>query len=244
MYITYTHGSEDSLDHDTYVIFDHIPTFHEAKSYCDSIKEDNANILYIKDGKVQWSFKGTEDECNNSLIRTYPLHQQKFEMPDISIVERDYGLKTVRTIRGLLSYFSRTDIRKSIKKALRTPDFQIKLDALKECTLSYDIDYVKNSHVEVFKFFAFQIGQTLALIEDGKELFTKSEVALHYPELKPYLYREDDISVDALNIYLKRFILFIESNIIKTEDGLYELTYQDRKEIFSFVEKKKTYGDC
>ncbi len=27
----FTHGSEDSLDHDVYVIFDHIPSFKEVK---------------------------------------------------------------------------------------------------------------------------------------------------------------------------------------------------------------------
>ena len=90
---TFTHGSEDSLDHDTYVIFDDIPTFHEAKAFCDSQKEDNANILVIQDGKVIWCFKGIEDECNNSLLTTYDLHEQKFPQPISSLLKEMCLLK-------------------------------------------------------------------------------------------------------------------------------------------------------
>ena len=109
MYPIITHGSKDSLDHDVYVIFDHIPSFKEAKSYCQSLTGMNPNILVIQDGVVSWSFKGTEDECNNSLFYTYHLHEQDQEIPVTRIVERDLDLKLVRTVRGLLSYFSRTD---------------------------------------------------------------------------------------------------------------------------------------
>jgi hypothetical protein len=47
---------------------------------------------------------------------------------------------------------------------------------------------------DIKKIIAFQTGQTLALI-NGRELFTKREVADEYPELEPYLYRQKDSDV-------------------------------------------------
>jgi hypothetical protein len=47
---------------------------------------------------------------------------------------------------------------------------------------------------DIKKIIAFQTGQTLSLI-NGRELFTKREVAVEYPELEPYLYRQKDSDV-------------------------------------------------
>ena len=233
----FTHGSEDSLDHDVYVIFDHIPSFKEAKAYCNNLKEYNANILVLKDGIVEWCFKGTEDECNNSLFRTYELHEQKYDLPISNLVQRDVELKIVRTIRGLLSYFSRTEIRSDVKKALKSDSFELKIATLRKCFLSYDIDYKKTNHKELFKFFAFQIGQTWALMHKGKELFTKSEVAVEYPELRDALYREDFINTETLQETLSNFLFYLETNIEKINDNEYSLFQKDT--VFSFVEKQK-----
>lgn len=222
---TFTHGSEDSLDHDTYVIFDKIPTFHEAKVFCDSQKEDNANILVIEDGKVVWCFKGIEDECNNSLLTTYSLHEQKYPQPIKELVQRDIPLKVVRTIRGLLSYFSRTQWRVDIKKALHSNDAVEKMDVLDACHLGFDVDFKKATHIEVFKFFAFQMGQTKALI-NGVELFTKSSVAKHYPELRPYLYRED-FSPEVLQAFSCEFRVLLRDYLVQVENSE-ELFIQDK----------------
>jgi len=215
---TFTHGSEDSLDHDTYVIFDHIPTFKEAKSFCTSKTEDNANILVIEDGKVTWCFKGIEDECNNSLLMTYGLHDQEFPCPIFETVKRNVDVKVIRTVRGLLSYFSRTEHRIEIKKALRSTDSDLKMDTLDLCQLSLDVDFKKASHIEVFKFFAFQMGQTKALIE-GVELFSKSSVAERYPELTPYLYREN-INAIAIDSFFQSFKLELRTYIDSMIDSV------------------------
>lgn len=217
-----THGSEDSLDHDVYVIFDHIPTFQEAKSYCNSLDDLNPNILFLKDGVVDWCFKGTVDECNNSLFMTYNLHEQTHPNPISQKVERDYELKLIRTFRGILSYFSRTEHRVAVKKALRSTSFEEKLSVIRQCQLSLDTDYVKTTHIEVFKFYAFQLGQTLALLEDGIELFTKKSVAEHYPELRPYLYREHQ-DADTLQMFLNRFLDWSESHLQVISEDTYLL---------------------
>lgn len=229
----FTHGSEDSLDHDSYVIFEHVPSFHEAKAFCDSNKELNLNILVLKDGYVDWCFKGTEDECNNSLFLTYGLHKQEHPNPIKSVVTPNLELKIVRTIRGLLSYFSRTELRSVIKEALRSDNFLVKLNALKQCSLSYDVDFKKSTHVEVMKFYAFQLAQTMALIDKGVFLFTKSQCASYYPKLKPYLYREKGADLKDLNVFFNDFISFLETHIFEVE--IYKKTKKHPRYVYSHV---------
>lgn len=81
MYPVIRHGSENSLDVDAYVIVPESMTMQEAKKLCDSYKDINANLLSIKDGVVNWCYKGTVDECNNSILATYNLHKQESECP-------------------------------------------------------------------------------------------------------------------------------------------------------------------
>ena len=232
MYPIFTHGSEDSLDHDIYVIFDQIPSFKEAKSYCQNLKEMNPNILVLKDGFVFWSFKGTVDECNNSLFYTYGLHKQKYNNPIKEILERDLDLKLVRTIRGLLSYFSKTDKRIEVKKALRSNSWAEKYSVLKKLQLSRNINYVKCNHEELFKFFAFQIGQTLSLIQDGEELFTKKSVAKKYPEIEDFLYRKIDSDESLLQSFYINFITLIEKEISEIKNERYLSNFSGKEFVF------------
>lgn len=62
------HGSENSLDVETYVIIPKPLSFTDAKKLCDSYKESNANLLTVTNGLVDWCYKGTVDECNNSIL--------------------------------------------------------------------------------------------------------------------------------------------------------------------------------
>lgn len=233
----YTHGSEDSLDHDVYVVFDEIPSFKEAKAFCQSLETMNPNILVLKDGVVDWCFKGTEDECNNSLFITYHLHEQQYPLPITQLVERDLSLKLVRTVRGLLSYFSRTELRIDVKKALRSSSFEEKMSLLRRCVLTRTMDYGKTDYTELFKFFAFQIGQTRALLEDGVELFSKSSVADYYPSVRPHLYRKEDALESDIQAFFLSFLDCMESIVIPVEDGYVLKT--DPSKTFVFSEKGK-----
>lgn len=207
------HGSENSLDIDAYILVDEILNNQEAKKLCESFPNINANLLKIQNGMVEWSYKGTEDECNNSILSTYHLHLQDYQCPITQKVDRLYGLKMIRTIRGLLSYCSRTEYRKEVKQALQSEDFQFKIEILKKIQLSKIDDFQKVSKIEVYKFFAFQLGQTLALLEDNVELFTKNKVAEYYPELKEYLNRKET-NGDDLEKFYHRFISFIEDKLV------------------------------
>lgn len=210
------HGSENSLDRDAYVIIPSILDKNNAKKLCDSLTDINANLLVIENGQVIWSYKGTIDECNNSILATYHLHIQETENPIMQKMDRNYGLKMLRTIRGLLSYNSRTDLREIIKKALVSNSFDEKVSVLKQVNLNTILDFQKTSLIETYKFFAFQMGQTLALLEDNVELFTKNSVGAYYPELQDYLDRKS-VTPEKLQLFFNRFLSFIENSYINVE---------------------------
>lgn len=208
------HGSEDSLDIDVYVVIPKpIHNLQECKVLCESYVGYNANLITIENGNVSWCYKGTIDECNNSILATYNLHKENTEpCPITSSVARDWRLKTERTVRGLLSYFSRTEHRVAIKAALRSDCMKEKLEALKLIRLQ-DIPNFdkKGENKDVYKFIAFQIAQTISLIEIEHEIFTKQMAVEYDSQLQPYLYREvtDPKDTAYLNDFLDLFIFIV-----------------------------------
>lgn len=183
---------------------------------------------------VTWVYKGTVDECNNSILATYHLHKQDFECPVEKPLPRSYSLKMMRTIRGLLSYFSRTDYREEVKIALRSSSMDKKIKVLEKIKISSVSDFGKNSIIEVYKFLAFQLGQTYALLKDNVELFTKNEVGTYYPELKVYLDRIESDS-DKIEIFWNEFIQFLKESYKNVEK--HEL-------IYTCFNGKKEVSDC
>lgn len=226
------HGSENSLDEDVYIIVDKEFTNQEAKELCYQHKEINANLLKVDNGKVSWCYKGTIDECNNSILHTYDLHTQTYPNPITQKVERSYALKLIRTIRGLLSYCSRTEKREVIKKALTSNLFENKIAALLEINLNEIKNFEKNDNIEVYKFFAFQLGQTYALLKDNKELFTKNKVSEEYPELKKYLDRVPNSDTKELQDFFSNFVNYISKEFRKIDKhDLYFFNYNHKKEV-------------
>lgn len=233
------HGSENSLDIDAYIIVDKVFSNQDAKKMCSNYPELNANLIMIENGQVVWSYKGTEDECNNSILATYHLHEQTYPNPITSFAQRSYGLKFARTLRGLLSHCSRTQYRQEIKKALTSDNLEFKLNTLKNMNLNQIEDFEKSSKIEVYKFFAFQLGQTLALLEDNEELFTKNSVGSYYPQLSPYLQRKENISPQALEDFFKKFLNFCETSYKKIENhSYYEVNFNDKKEFVDFKKEE------
>lgn len=227
-----THGSENSLDKDVYVIIPHSLIMKEAKKLCDSYKNINANLITVENGKVQWVYKGTVDECNNSIMATYHLHKQDIECPVTEKAQRSYALKMLRTVRGLLSYVSRTEHREVVKAALVSSKMDEKIAALKKINLNTIADFEKSPIIETYKFFAFQMGQTLALLEDNVELFTKNSVAQYYPELSEYLARKET-SPAKLQTFFEKFVSFVEKSYqpVQTKEIFYS-TFHGNKEVF------------
>ena len=136
---------------------------------------------------------GNEDEANNGLLKTYANHltKQEFENPIKNTVERVTILKVVRACRAILTYFTKhKKYRAQIKETLRSNDFGHYLKTLKDIIdISDSSFYELVNNKDMIKSFAFQLGQTLALIK-GDELYTKNEIAQEFPELRPMLMRE------------------------------------------------------
>lgn len=232
------HGSENSLDTDAYIIIESPLSLQESKKICDSHKDINANLITVESGQINWCYKGTIDECNNSILHTYHLHKQIYKNPIQRPMERSYALKTLRTLRGLLSHNSRTEYRADVKKALKSNLLENKINVLKNINLNKINDFKKNDLIETYKFFAFQLGQTRALIEDNKELFTKNSVGEYYPFLKSYLMREKQ-NPDKLNCFWHDFLNLIEYSIKKVEKhDLYFSKFNNKKEVFECKNEK------
>lgn len=193
-------GSASSLDLDLMVYLPVLPPLEEAKriskEYNEKIevlfgnqKRANTNLAVLKDGVITEVFKGTVDEVNNSIFLTYDLHSQKHPLMVTRLLPRDKGLKLLRAARIILSFYSRTEHRPMVKKALQG-DLKAKLDCLKAMDLSREYAFDKNqSSLDVYKTVAFQFGQVLGLYSD-QEFYSKEAIIDAYPELSEYLRRE------------------------------------------------------
>lgn len=212
------HGSEDSLDKDAYVLVGAPMDKKQAKPICDSYKEINANLIYIENNQVKWVYKGTTDEVQNSILATFHLHHENSQMtcPIVEKTKRFHGFKAIRTIRGLLSTVSRTQYREIVKKAMVAPTIAEKLQCLENIKIQDVSDFGKNDKIESLKFYAFQLGQTLSLIKDNEELFTKSQVAKKYPALEVFLYRKETNDIKPIDDMMQEFVKFCKKKFIET----------------------------
>ncbi|KAG2393141.1 hypothetical protein C9374_009718 [Naegleria lovaniensis] len=234
------HGSENSNDRDVlYYILDPkpFPSFQQCSEFCRTVKininhdddeanssslvpndnnhgrevvEENRNICLIKDGYIVQIYKGNEDEANNALLRTYPLHlkEQEYENPVKYSMERVCILKIIRTCRALLTWFTKNKHRGTIKKALRSHDFNEYLGVLKNVVdISNQEFYKLISNKDAIKSLAFQLGQTIALIR-GIEVYTKNEISELFPELSDMLTRREFTTetFDILNKYKNELV--------------------------------------
>jgi len=211
-------GSEDSQDLDICFFVDEIGNIENSKNHLielintlvlETDKPINGNLAILKNGLVEQCFKGNNDELNNALLETYSFHHQNYSLQIKNKVYRNVDDKIQRCLRTLISYFTKTALRIESKKALKS-NLQAKLMFLEQLDLSEHTDFGKQGElIEIYKSFAFQIGQTHALIK-GVELFTKSSISNYLPSLSGYLNREI-CSVDHLQKELDHLIISIRN---------------------------------
>lgn len=192
-------GSHDSDDLDVMYFLSELPSLQECKVMASELeiqhqsdKPVDVNFCVVENNHVVDTYKGTVDEVNNMLSYTTNRHTQTSTFPVIKPVTRDVHLKVARVLRGILSFISRTEHRPEVKKALRGSG-ELKLETLESIQLSEikSLGTKNNTMKDFYKLFAFQIGQAMGLMS-GAEYYSKSSIAAHYPELKPYLYKEAD----------------------------------------------------
>ena len=239
-------GSETSIDYDVLVFVDSISQSKEkSKELCHKFdneiynflisngyedKKVNTNLGVLKNGEIVQVFKGTADEVNNSLFKTYDNFKQPFPKRVKRLVKRNDDLKVLRCIRSILQLFSRTVFRNEVKSALKS-NLSNQISVLDSIDFSNDIDFNKNNleKSDVYKNVAFQIGQTLSLIK-GDELYTKSEIANAYPLLKSFLERDvSNYNFSNLETMKKTLTFAIKASYLKHIGKHNEVTYMSEK---------------
>ncbi len=251
------HGSENSLDKDAFLLINEytLQSFpnilndiknskknelHQVCHEVDSIFGVNSNLIILneKNKTLDWSFKGVVDETNNALYHTFDLHEQSFDACPVEyLLPRNQGLKFLRTIRGILSYFSRTEYREMVKTALHDINVHHKLDALQKIDISLIDDFGKNNKTEIFKFIAFQLAQTSALIFDQKELFTKNSAIEYQPSFEQYILRNPQDG-SLLQMEINHFIEKCRPFVHVMEGNMAKFSFNQKEEIILIKEEK------
>ncbi|MBW1655344.1 hypothetical protein [Flavobacterium quisquiliarum] len=231
-------GSENSLDVDLVFFIEKIPEtivgkLALSKELSQSIvsffpeKVINANLAVCKNGHLTEVYKGTTDELNNALFYTYDFHKQKQENQIVKLLVRDVDLKFLRSTRIILSFVSKTEYRVLVKNALKG-NLSEKINVLEKLDLTKIISFGKGkNNNDIIKSIAFQLGQCMAL-QENKELYTKNQIAEHFPELRKYLFREENVNLNDLQ---KGLLYFVE--LLKTRS-------LNMKKTFEYRYKKKT----
>lgn len=227
-------GSRDSQDVDIMLFVDELKSIDEnhtlvkeANAYFENFhpefkgKELNCNLGVLKDGMIVDVFKGTYDECNNSLYYTYKNHNQLYPNVIKSLYERGNGtefyyIKMKRVARFILSFFSREpELREFIKPALKG-DLKQRLEALKHIDFTKHTSFPKKKekHEDIYKVVAFQFAQILGLSQD-KEIYTKDGAILYNQAFYTYIKRLelDHVHLMFLNQMLYRYIVLAEEEI-------------------------------
>jgi hypothetical protein len=226
-------GSETSTDCDIMVFVDTIPEKpHEcghlahdiqSKLSIDTPKKLNVNLAILCDGVIVKVYKGTPDETNNSIFDTYKYHilLQKYPLLIERPVERDINIKIVRSIRVILSMITRTNKRKEMKSSLSKDHLRSRVETLRTVKFEEIIfEKISDTMENIWKTIAFQIGQSMALIE-GIEIFDKVAILEKYPTLAKFLRREKIDPIDLveltkiMNIFLDKIdqLIIIDAKI-------------------------------
>jgi hypothetical protein len=216
-------GSENSLDADVVFFVKEMPEkivekLALSKEFSKTItsffpeKVINANLAVLKNGHLTEVYKGTTDELNNALLYTYQFHEQKQENQITKLLVRDVDLKFLRSSRMILSFVSKTEYRVLVKKALKG-NLNEKIQALETINLSAIASFEKEKNSpDSIKSIAFQLGQTIAL-QEGKEFYTKNQIAASFPDLRKYLSREENVDLNDLQKWLSTFIEILKTRL-------------------------------
>ncbi len=219
-YIYYHFGSKDSRDND--VLIDHPDATgndkkdndlaKKIKTECNLDDSWDINIIKIEDGIVTKSVpsKGLPDGVNNSLYETYHLHEQDHPFPLTRRVDRNVKASIDKCLNKIFTFYKYSDhlnIHESIPKEVKQvkAPFSILQNYLEKIDFNIEPSLDAAQNLKKFKSIAFEIGQTISLI-DNVEIYTKQELIYFHPELKSIIKREVYNDVNALNVKLNLLI--------------------------------------
>lgn len=222
----YRFGSKNSLDKDYLIDHPNATGTEKDKKLIEEIKlqypimhDWDINIIKIKDKKVVCSIpsKGNPDAVHNSLLNTYSLHEQSFECPLSSTVEREILPAINKCIDHILTFHKRTDTNfynEFTRKALKSKSLEGKIKILSlinfnKLKLSED----EKIKIDSLKKITFHIAQTISLLHNKTEIYTKDDLVKEHPELSDIINRKPLDSYDILNFKIKQLEKYLyESN--------------------------------
>ncbi len=115
------HGSEDSVDEDTFYVFKTWPSGKQCLMFCKGTTDDR-NCIYInEEGIVSRSFKGPPDEIQNEILDTFHLHKQIFSIPISQRIHRIVAPKVVKAVHYILIRIAPhcTEGKQTLKEVLK-----------------------------------------------------------------------------------------------------------------------------
>lgn len=99
---------------------------------------------------------------------------------------------------------------------MKANQLYIRLDALKAiCFQELDFKQSEEDVTEIVKLIAFQLGQTMALVQENRELYTKIQVAEYDPRLTQYLMRETGCNLEILTQVKNEYVAMIEDMFVQ-----------------------------
>lgn len=226
----YRFGSKNSHDKDYLV--DHpkatgkendIELIKELKLTNPEMLDWDINIIKISDKKVVFSIpsKGNIDAVHNSLLHTYSFHDQFFDCPISTPVERDKLSAINKCIDYILTFHKKTDpefYQSFTRPALKTNLLKEKIEVLKEIDFNKQkLHDNENRKIDSLKKISFYIAQTISLINNNLEIYTKDDLLLQYPKLHNIIQRNPESSYDILNNLLKQLEESINTYMIANE---------------------------
>lgn len=238
----YIHGSEDSTDLDVLYVAASRPSSDQCVKFCNADPAENRNLCTVSNGTVEWCFKGAEDEVNNALLATYPLHTQEFPLLISRAVPRNLVIKLMIVLRKSLMELRYAGMSREVHHALKRGlkermELAGRID-LRELTW----DCTEAELLECRKRMAFQLGQAVGLYH-GKEFYTKNTISDAFPALRPYLRREL-CEANALEEMRRRFLDIISEMRIEDAGGqMIACPVQGGRRVFSLSGKEHELTD-
>jgi len=210
-YPYYQYGSSNSTDSDVIISIPStvMPIGQELrKRFVRQLLDDfnldwNATLAVFEEGVMVDTIynKSWIDSLNNAFFETYKYHIQFFEIPVSRVIQRNKTLAIYKTVRTVLTFLTRTPLRKTIKPILKgIHPFYLKLGVLKNIDFNdFETFNQKNApDIDIWKILAFYIGQNILLIRKDIEVYTKDDLLIYYPELSSFILRKSITKNDKM----------------------------------------------
>jgi len=183
-----------------------------ARSSMDYTHAD-IHFVTISDGVVDWTESNNPTEMNNAIYTTYKYHQMNTvsvlgdyrDCPVKRLVRPEIGIKALKSIRSLITYFSRTHLKEDLYGVLFDDSLKSRIDTIIQVYDSNggilsDIDTFNKPNTkdeDILKSIAMMFLQLSQMIEGKEVVYTKEKfIGDDYAIFMPTLLRFETETVN------------------------------------------------